>query len=378
MNVLFVAHSAKLSGANKSFISLIESLKDKINITVLVNSKDGELTKLLQQLGVKYIYYKYDWMVAHHRQNIVKSIVRYIIDFKKYWSGRLSSKFIFELSTYDFDFVYTNTGVIDIGANIAKRLDIPHFWHIREFGKEDFGLIPLRTKNYYNKILKEAERIIVISHALKKKYINIVPSEKISVVYNGFDIEKLRRSNEGHAFGENVNILVTGQVCEAKGQKQAIEAVELLIKRGYSISLFIAGDVDENYLAPVLRDHPGHEKWLTILGQVNDIYSLRNTMDIELVCSRSEAFGRVTIESMLHSIPVVGSKTGGTTELIEDKVTGLLYNYNDINHLSKCISELIDDKQLYDKIVLSAYEFATNFTIEQTSEQIWRVFNRCH
>ena len=37
------------------------------------------------------------------------------------------------------------------------------------------------------------------------------------------------------------------------------------------------------------------------------------------MASRAEAFGRVTVEYMLKGIPVIGARSGATTELISDK-----------------------------------------------------------
>ena len=43
--ILFVSHSGRMSGANLSFYSIIEQLKCKIDIYVLVNERDSELTR---------------------------------------------------------------------------------------------------------------------------------------------------------------------------------------------------------------------------------------------------------------------------------------------------------------------------------------------
>lgn len=47
--ILFVSHSGRMSGANLSFYSIIEQLKCKIDIYVLVNERDSELTRALEK-----------------------------------------------------------------------------------------------------------------------------------------------------------------------------------------------------------------------------------------------------------------------------------------------------------------------------------------
>ncbi|WGX77343.1 glycosyltransferase family 4 protein [Paraclostridium bifermentans] len=136
----------------------------------------------------------------------------------------------------------------------------------------------------------------------------------------------------------------------------------------------MAGTVDEEYLNRSLNNY-SDTKWIKVLGLVNDIKELRNKVDIELVCSRNEAFGRVTLEAMLHGIPVVGSNVGGTLELINDRNTGMIYKYEDINDLAEKIEILIKDRKLYELIINNAVEFASKFTIEKTANEVLKRFN---
>lgn len=48
-------------------------------------------------------------------------------------------------------------------------------------------------------------------------------------------------------------------------------------------------------------------------------------MDILCMCSDREAFGLSTVEGMLSGCLIIGTNTGGTTEILEDGTTGLLY-----------------------------------------------------
>ncbi|MDY4970174.1 MAG: glycosyltransferase family 4 protein, partial [Lachnospiraceae bacterium] len=290
--------------------------------------------------------------------------------YKKQW---LTSSLLEKLRAEDFSIVYTNTSTVDAGAKIAEALNIPHVWHIREFGKEDFELIPISPFDVYQQTFQKAKKIIVISEALKEKYVAYVDEDKLTRIYNGFEIEKLLCAPSEHDLSKRMNILVTGQVCPGKGQEQAIRAVAKLYSEGYLVHLYIAGEVDHSYLDPILAEYSNHSKWLSVLGIVKDMYALRKSMDIELVCSRSEAFGRVTLEAMLHSIPVIGSRAGGTPELINDHETGLLFEYGNIDELVACIKGLCSNPDVYDSIVKNAREYASEFTIQKTADQVFSV-----
>lgn len=66
--------------------------------------------------------------------------------------------------------------------------------------------------------------------------------------------------------------------------------------------------------------------------------------DIVVVCSRAEAFGRVTVEAQLSGCIVVGAECGATVELIKNKETGLLYTLYDIDNLTEQLETIICNK----------------------------------
>jgi glycosyltransferase involved in cell wall biosynthesis len=51
----------------------------------------------------------------------------------------------------------------------------------------------------------------------------------------------------------------------------------------------------------------------------------------------------VTLEAMKEGIPVIGTKSGGTLELIEDGLTGFFYKPGDYNELSDKIKYFYDN-----------------------------------
>ncbi|HFI0598596.1 TPA: hypothetical protein ACGO25_002111, partial [Streptococcus suis] len=99
MKVLVVSHENSLSGANKSLISLINLLSDKISFDILVNKKEGELVETLKSNSkVNIIQTNYSWSVAHSRSTTLKRWIRLIVDaFKYYTSYPISKKLIEEL-----------------------------------------------------------------------------------------------------------------------------------------------------------------------------------------------------------------------------------------------------------------------------------------
>ncbi|MGF1996372.1 glycosyltransferase family 4 protein [Enterococcus casseliflavus] len=376
MKILIVTHSTKFSGANKSLYSLI-LLFNKIgyDITVIVNSEKGELVSRLNKIGIRVLFYNYSWWVSQDRTNKMKKIYQFIHSISKYYFYRMKyNKISEDIIGENFDLVYTNTSTIDLGVYVAKKMHIPHFWHIREFGKEDFNFTYLVTRKYREKAF-EYSRLICISNALKKKFEKIFPNKEIDVVYNGFEITNFTKQDHSIDINRNVNICICGQVSIAKGQHLLIDAVSRLISKGYHINLFLIGDVDYTYLKKYCE---GFEQfpWLKIMGYINNVTNFRKKMDIEVVCSRSEAFGRVLLEAMLIGLPTIGTSKGAIGELIEDNENGLIFNEDNYFELEKRIEDLISDPLLYSKISKNAHTFSKQFTIEKTFNNIKAIFEQ--
>lgn len=78
----------------------------------------------------------------------------------------------------------------------------------------------------------------------------------------------------------------------------------------------------------------GVDKWIQFIGPQSDIKQLYRDTDIVLMCSQSEAFGRVTVEAMMSGCLVIGANSGGTMELVSDNETGLLYTSGDYSDLA--------------------------------------------
>lgn len=375
MKVLVVTHVNDLSGANKSLLGILNNLKNKANFVVLVNKKNGELTNKLKSMNIRTIYYPYRWWVAPSRSTKLKKFGRQILDGASYhFHDYITKRFLQNIKKEDFDFIYTNTSTVNIGVKLAKKLKIPHIWHIREFGKKDFGFQNIQSKEKYNKTFNQTTSVIAISQAIKKQYKKIISPDKITVIYNGFDIKKLLIHIRKHELNP-IKIIITGQVTPAKCTDHAIKACKMLVDQGMSLELHVAGTIDNDYLKSKVPNIDSYD-WCYLHGQVNNINKLREQMDLELICSRNEAFGRVTIEAMLAGIPIIGANTGGTKELIKERETGLLYEFGNIKELSEKIKLLYNNQLLYNNLIINAQCFAQQFTISKTSSLVFQEFER--
>lgn len=333
-NVLYLAHETKLNGATKSLLNIVDTLPGEITAVVVVPRNDGPLIEELKKRAINYVYVKY-YPCCFKEKRVKDNIVAYAKWFlyRKQVNNNAVKTLIRIVKEKNIQIIHTNSGIIDLGVRVKEQLpQIIHIWHLREFLKEDQGLIPAYGwKRYYSNMKKYTDRIVAVSKAVADKFAKYVPENKIQVIYNGVSSENIAERNRT---GKGVfNILQTGAINEYKGVGTSIRALQYLKEKGYNdIELYLAGEGNLDFCK---KEYDKVKEKVHLLGYVREMPQLRSScMDVEIVCSRKEAFGRVTIEAMLAGLPVIGANTGGTPELIEDGVTGWIFKCGDYKDLA--------------------------------------------
>ena len=176
-------------------------------------------------------------------------------------------------------------------------------------------------------------------------------------------------------------MILPGRIAPGKGQLDAVKAIEQLIKKKkLSIELFIIGNTeDREYEKKVkLYIKKNHlERYVHIEPYVSDLRQFRKKCDIGLTCSKNEAFGRVTIENQLAGLLVIGADTGGTSEIIKDNETGLLYKEGNYMDLAEKIEYALMHKNEMRAIARSGKEKAAqDFSIQRLVDQITEIYDQ--
>jgi glycogen(starch) synthase len=78
---------------------------------------------------------------------------------------------------------------------------------------------------------------------------------------------------------------------------------------------------------------------------------------LTVVPSLEEPLGLVAIESMMAETPVIASRTGGLTEIIEHEKTGLLVPRRDHRALGDAVLRLASDARLREQLVQAGRAF---------------------
>jgi glycosyltransferase involved in cell wall biosynthesis len=361
--IVWVAHESNKSGANLCLLEFVEVLSKFGYNQIVVLPHIGNMEDELNKLGVssKIIHY-YTWARPSNQSLSIESILkrngRNLIAF---------FQFVKLFIVFNPHLVFTNTSVINIGAIAAFFYRVKHIWYIHEMGEEDFNFKLPWGRFSYVFMNAVSHKLLTNSDHLRKKYISRYNEIKIQVLRN---VVKVTDHSPVIVFnqGDTIKLLLLGQIAETKGHLIAIQAVSLLRLQGYSVELSIVGEANNEIFFQEMQSLIKRlvlDNFIHYSGYSDDVPNLISNHHALLMCSKCEAFGRVTAEAMKIGIPVIGSNTCGTRELIEHEKTGLLFQQGDSIALSKEIIKLFNDDSLRLEIIKSATQKINSFLGEQ-------------
>ncbi|EKN3385010.1 TPA: glycosyltransferase [Yersinia enterocolitica] len=173
-------------------------------------------------------------------------------------------------------------------------------------------------------------RMIVVSNGIDASQFNFSMDER-----------KAKRSELG-IFNDTPILLSVGRLTEAKDYPNLLTAFSLLIKDRSLQSfpqLFIVGTGHlDGYLKNMSKEF-GIDKYVTFIGQRNDIRQLMCAADIFVLSSEWEGFPLVITEAMACKKIIVATDAGGITEALGD--CGSIVPIKDPNSLSQAINKMI-------------------------------------
>jgi glycosyltransferase involved in cell wall biosynthesis len=109
----------------------------------------------------------------------------------------------------------------------------------------------------------------------------------------------------------------------------------------------------------------GVREFVHFLGDRRDIPSILASLDVTVLPSASESLSNAILESMAAGVPVVATKVGGNTELL-DRHRGILIPPDDEGELENALLRMAEEPGLRESLGRNAKQFAQeNFTIEQ-------------
>lgn len=205
------------------------------------------------------------------------------------------------------------------------------------------------------RLARRTARIVTVSDALRRELIDIyrLPSDLVTTVHNGLDLAPFLAGGDRRGararYGVADDALLFGLAARFAPQKALdvlVEAAAGVLASEPRAVLMIAGDgpllenVRTKARATSVRDRmlfPGFE---------TDVPGLLAALDLYISSSVTEGLSLALIEAMAAGLPIVATRVGGTPEVVEDGVSGLLVPAGKAKPLADAIARLLADPPL--------------------------------
>jgi glycosyltransferase involved in cell wall biosynthesis len=236
------------------------------------------------------------------------------------------------------------------------------------------------------KLLRWADRYsdaILVNCAAIRRYMvedEHLPADKVQMCYNGVLTTEFFPADEPKPAELPDADLVIGTVCVLRREKGLPLLQEAFARLNFphrKLQLVIVGSGDE---LPRLQENAaklGIGAASVFVPVQRNVARWMRAMDIFVLPSYSEAFSNSLLEAMACGCCVVGSRVGGTPELIGENTRGLLFESGNSQDLANRLTRLIEDESLRAEFGRRAAQHAReNLTIEIAAKRTADIYDR--
>jgi len=201
------------------------------------------------------------------------------------------------------------------------------------------------------------------------------------VVHNGVDLEKFNpeaRAGSRSGIRENLGIkksetvlLFAGNDFKRKGLQFAMQCTANLIKKGLKVKLIVAGRGRSGPYQRLVKKY-GYENNIMYMGHAEKIEALYCASDLFILPTFYDPFSNVCLEAMACGLPVITTRLNGASEIIEDRVSGIVVDSPwQIDEMVTAVAAILENnasglKEMSEKALASAKENPVEKNINET------------
>jgi N-acetyl-alpha-D-glucosaminyl L-malate synthase BshA len=205
--------------------------------------------------------------------------------------------------------------------------------------------------------IQESDGVTAISNYLKEKTvedfgvtrsIEVIENFVNCDVYTPIKDEAKRAEARSRLAAPNEAILM--HLSNFRPVKRVVDVVKIFaqVVRQMPAQLVLIGDGPDRSAAEWLAHDLGIQNKVHFLGKLESVHEILPLADILLMPSELESFGLAALEAMACKVPSIATRVGGVPELIDEGITGLLYEVGDIEGMSSGALSLLKDRDKLD------------------------------
>lgn len=252
-----------------------------------------------------------------------------------------------------------------VAGEIRARTGLPLVYtvHSLDRAEYDLGHGPPECLSQWEvqaDLIASSDRVIALTRSERDLIGGYCPGARgrVRVVGNGIADSPEARAAARQRRSEGVaSVLFTGRFVERKGVRELLEAIPTVLRYAPNTRFVLAGghrDCSGEDMARYWLSTTSHGIEFTGWQTSDEMSALYTAADVLIVPSWYEPFGMVVLEGMLHGLAIAASNVGGPAEILEHRVTGLLFPPRDSPGLARAVIELLLDPTLRRRLGVAA------------------------
>jgi len=355
MRIICLNHSGKVSGAEISLLTFFKGFKGREEIEpILACPAEGALKERAQSMGLPVV----------NIESFEAGFTRNPLFFLAYGVNllRIGKKFASIVKEIKADLIDANSVRAGLVASVSTLFHrTPILVHVRDcVPRNKIGILTRRI------IARRASKIVANSSYVAHHFaLDDSMFRKIDVVYNPldlstFDPQKVDGSQFKKMFKVNGSyplLGVVGQISPWKGLVDVIRAMPKVLSSFPEARLLVVGEPKFD-TASARYDNVAYLKELKSLvkklnlkkeviftGERSDMPEIMKAIDLLILASWEEPFGRSLIEAMAMEKPVISTNVGGPTEIVKNGLNGILISPKNPQVIAQTVIELASNEK---------------------------------
>ena len=207
--------------------------------------------------------------------------------------------------------------------------------------------------------IEESDGVTAVSESLRQDtYRELGCSCDIEVIPNFIDCDTYRRMPvtdlRASLAPRGEKLLI--HVSNFRPVKRVDVAMEVFarVRAQVPARLLLVGDGPDLGKVQRLATALGVADDVVVLGEQDPVIPLLSVADVFLLPSAQESFGLAALEAMACGVPVVASRVGGLSEVVDDGVSGCLHAADDVDGMARSVVALLTDQALHGRMASAA------------------------
>ena len=173
---------------------------------------------------------------------------------------------------------------------------------------------------------------------------------RVRLIHNAIVVENYRRTGQvgflAGAVGRPLHgpvLTSIGRLSPEKGHADLIDAVKMVVDRGFKVSLVLVGEGPARPLLEQQISKLGLVGTVHLTGHVNCPERVLEETDLAVLPSHTEGLPNAALEALMMGVPVLATRVGGTPEVIKDGETGRLVSAHAPEELAAALQQFLSE-----------------------------------